>query len=152
MAEQTVSLNPGESKVVSFSVVPSQAKTYQVQVNGLQGSFVASEALPAEFVYTSDLILVRTDQPTLYDISWEVSVKNIGAGAGLLHLTIANRMDYACDAYEFSGWKATVVQDTIAPGETKTFSGGMKLSPYCYEIKAESEAGLISKYWRAASA
>ena len=43
MAEQVVTLNPGESKVVSFTATPSVAKTYQVAVDGLTGSFVASE-------------------------------------------------------------------------------------------------------------
>lgn len=41
MAEQSVSLNPGESRVVSFEAVPSVAKTYHVSVNGLTGSFAA---------------------------------------------------------------------------------------------------------------
>jgi len=43
MAEQSVTLNPGESKVVSFEAVPSVAKTYHVSVNGLSGSFTASK-------------------------------------------------------------------------------------------------------------
>lgn len=44
MTEQSVTLNPGESKVVSFEAVPSEAKTYQVSVNGLTGSFLAKAA------------------------------------------------------------------------------------------------------------
>jgi len=42
MAEQIVELAPGESKIVSFEATPSEAKTYQVSVNGLSGSFVAT--------------------------------------------------------------------------------------------------------------
>lgn len=41
MAEQIVTLNPGESKIVTFEVVAHEAKTYQVSVNGLTGSFNA---------------------------------------------------------------------------------------------------------------
>ncbi|GAH49199.1 unnamed protein product, partial [marine sediment metagenome] len=41
MAEQTVELAPGESKAVSFEATPHEAKTYQVSVNGLIGSFKA---------------------------------------------------------------------------------------------------------------
>ena len=41
MAEQSVSLNPGESRVVSFEAIPHEARTYQVVVDGLSGSFVA---------------------------------------------------------------------------------------------------------------
>ncbi len=46
MAEQSVTLQPGESKVVSFEATPQEARTYQVSVNGLTGSFVAAEAPP----------------------------------------------------------------------------------------------------------
>jgi len=41
MPEQSVALNPSESKVVSFKVTPTVAKTYQVSVDGLTGSFKA---------------------------------------------------------------------------------------------------------------
>lgn len=41
MAEQTVYLNPGESKVVSFEATPHEARTYYVSVDGLTGSFKA---------------------------------------------------------------------------------------------------------------
>ena len=41
MAEQTVELQSGESKVASFEATPTVAKTYQVSVDGLTGSFVA---------------------------------------------------------------------------------------------------------------
>jgi len=43
MAEQSVTLNPGESRLVSFEATPHEAKTYQVSVNGLTGSFIASQ-------------------------------------------------------------------------------------------------------------
>ena len=41
MAEQTVELQPGESKQVSFEATPHEAKTCQVSVDGLTGSFRA---------------------------------------------------------------------------------------------------------------
>lgn len=41
MAEQTVELAPGESKEVSFEATPHEAKTYQVSVDGLTGTFKA---------------------------------------------------------------------------------------------------------------
>lgn len=44
MAEQTVELSPSESKQVSFEAIPHEAKTYQVSVNRLSGSF---KALPS---------------------------------------------------------------------------------------------------------
>jgi hypothetical protein len=46
MAEQSVTLAPGESKAVSFEAIPTEVKTYQVSVDGLTGSFRAIEAAP----------------------------------------------------------------------------------------------------------
>lgn len=46
MAEQSVTLAPGESKVVAFKVTPTEARVYHVEVNGLSGSFVATKAVP----------------------------------------------------------------------------------------------------------
>ncbi len=42
MAEQIVTLNPGESKIVTFEAIPYAAKTYSVKVDGLTGSFRAA--------------------------------------------------------------------------------------------------------------
>lgn len=41
MAEQDVTLQPNESKLVSFEAIPHEAKTYQVSMDGLTGSFRA---------------------------------------------------------------------------------------------------------------
>ena len=46
MVQQSVTLNPGESKLISFEAVPAEAKTYQVSVDGLAGSFRAVAAGP----------------------------------------------------------------------------------------------------------
>ena len=45
MAEQSLTLQPAESKLVSFEAIPHEARTYIVRVNGLTGSFKAI-ALP----------------------------------------------------------------------------------------------------------
>lgn len=45
MAEQTVTLEPGESKTITFEVVPDVAKSYSISVDGLSGSFVATEEI-----------------------------------------------------------------------------------------------------------
>lgn len=43
---KSVSLNPGESKPVVFQFTPSEVKAYSVLVDGLSGSFIASESIP----------------------------------------------------------------------------------------------------------
>lgn len=50
MAEQTVTLQPGESKQVSFEAIPHEARTFQVSVDGLAGTFVAQKG-----IYLKDL-------------------------------------------------------------------------------------------------
>ena len=40
MAQQIITLNPGESEIASFTVTPNEAKTYTVSVDGLGGTFV----------------------------------------------------------------------------------------------------------------
>lgn len=44
-----VTLNPGESQIVSFEVTPTAAKTYSVKINGLVGSLIV-ESPPGEQV------------------------------------------------------------------------------------------------------
>lgn len=44
--KKTVTLNPSESEIVTFEWVPSEARIYQVLVDGLTGSFMAIEAPP----------------------------------------------------------------------------------------------------------
>ncbi len=46
MAEQSITLAPGESRLVSFEATPQGARTYQVAVNGLSGSFKATTPYP----------------------------------------------------------------------------------------------------------
>lgn len=51
MAEQSVTLALGESKVVSFEAIPQEARTYLVTVDGLSGSFVA---IAGEIIFRSN--------------------------------------------------------------------------------------------------
>lgn len=44
MARKTVNLNPGQSAEVSFQVIPDTLGSYQVEVDGLTGSFTCVEA------------------------------------------------------------------------------------------------------------
>jgi len=72
MAKQTVTLQPGESKVVSFEATPTVAKIYHVAVDGLTGSFEAVEAPPLEATI-SDLVIEPKEVitgPVYSDIVW----------------------------------------------------------------------------------
>ncbi|GAH84917.1 unnamed protein product [marine sediment metagenome] len=117
MAEQKVTLNPGESKLVNFEAVPSVAKTYQVSVNGLAGSFVAREAPAAEFAYISDIRYSPFTVPPLpgwnpeYSCgsrsdyqAFEVDIQNQGEVAGECVLGCYIRHREAISAAPWSSW------------------------------------------------
>ena len=83
--QKTVSLNPGESKEVSFTFTPSVAKSYSVSVNGLSGTFVAIEHPEAEFVVSG--LIITPDQVYIgQPVSISVVVSNTGGTAGIYEL------------------------------------------------------------------
>lgn len=43
MAEQQITLEPGESQTITFKATPHEAKTYHISVDGLTGTFRATE-------------------------------------------------------------------------------------------------------------
>jgi len=84
MAEQTVTLQPGESKVVSFEATPTVAKIYQVSVNGLSGSFVAISAIPEVVIDFPDLAIwdvegipfISVGEEVIEEINWDIFASN----------------------------------------------------------------------------
>ena len=130
--KKSVSLNPNESKVVGFTFTPTQAKAYSVLVNGLTGSFIASEApLPAELAYISS---VR--QTTYYTsahgrdelaVRVEIDIRNIGGVPGVCTITVERSlfMDTPVGDRYFdwrdTGWKEGLLSATLQPGEVVTF-------------------------------
>jgi len=79
--KKSVSLNPGESKVVTFNYTPATAREYIVGADGLTGSFVAMEPPSAEFQVTG----LSIEPPAVYvgeTVSISVVVTNIGDAAG----------------------------------------------------------------------
>ncbi|GAJ22282.1 unnamed protein product, partial [marine sediment metagenome] len=54
MAQQTVYVAPGEYKVISFEVVPTEARTYSVSMDGVDISFTAAVA-----PITGEIVAVR---------------------------------------------------------------------------------------------
>ena len=86
MATKTVTLDPGDSSTVVFTVTPTAAKTHHVSVNGLVGSFTAL-ALPAEFE-VSDLVITPSTVNVGEEVSISVIVTNIGGSPGSTTITL----------------------------------------------------------------
>lgn len=85
--KKTVTLNPGESKAVTFSFTPTIARSYTVSIDGLSGSFVALEVPIAEFEVT-DLIIEPTEVYVGEPVSISVVVTNVGGKAGSYEVTL----------------------------------------------------------------
>jgi len=74
MAQQTVTLNPGESKEIVFTFTPSEARRYTVQVDGLSGTVDVSggggEELPSDWY-----VIGIYAEPSVVVLGNEVSIK-----------------------------------------------------------------------------
>lgn len=81
VAEQTVSLAPGESKTVSFEVTPAVAKTYSVSVDGLSGSFVATE-VPVADIRVENLTITPAEVMVGQKVTISVVATNYGTASG----------------------------------------------------------------------
>ena len=81
MAEKIVSLEPGQSEAVSFEVTPAEAKTFQVSVNGLTGSFIATE-VPVADIRVENLVIEPAEVNVGEKVTISCTATNIGGAAG----------------------------------------------------------------------
>lgn len=81
MAEQAITLEPGESKAISFEVVPDVAKTYSISVNGLTGTFRATEA-PVADIRVENLTITPAEVNVGELVTISVTATNYGAVSG----------------------------------------------------------------------
>lgn len=118
MAEQTVELAPGESKAVSFEVAPNEARTYQVSVNGLNGSFVTRMPLvpyPALEVVTWSWLPHNPPFNREETIGMKVTLRSLSSALFNFHTRVSCQ-----DGAFSSGGPEGILQ----PGETREFSAG----------------------------
>ena len=81
MAEQSLTLAPGESKSISFTVTPTVAKTYSVSVDGLSGSFRVTEA-PVADIRVENLTIEPEQVYVGEKVTISVTATNYGATTG----------------------------------------------------------------------
>lgn len=118
MAEQIVSLNPGESQVVSFEAVPHEARRYHVLVDSLSGSFIADGVRVHDFVI--EPTEVRVGEPI--HISFNVT-NTTEARSGLDCYCKVNKMELEPQStgWLYLGDGARIVWEFI-PSEAKSYS------------------------------
>ena len=85
--KKTVSLNPGESKVVTFTYTPTVAKGYTVSADGLSGTFVAIGVPEARFEVTG-LVIKPAEVYVGETVTISVVVTNVGGEAGSCEVTL----------------------------------------------------------------
>jgi len=81
MAEKTVTLQPGESKTVSFEVTPPVAKDYSVTVDGQTGSFRVTE-MPVADIRVENLTIEPSEVTVGQTVTINVTATNYGNAAG----------------------------------------------------------------------
>lgn len=86
MASQTVTLNPGQSQVVSFQVTPTIAKNYTVAVDGLTGTFQATAPQVAD-IRLENLVISPSSVLVGQTVSISVTATNYGNAAGSKTIT-----------------------------------------------------------------
>ena len=81
MAEREVTLEPGQSEAVSFEVTPTEAKTFHISVNGLTGSFIATE-VPVADIRVENLVIEPAEVNVGEKVTISCTATNIGGAAG----------------------------------------------------------------------
>jgi len=81
MAEREVTLEPGQSEAVSFEVTPAEVKTFHVSVNGLTGSFIATEEAVAD-IRLENLVIEPAEVNVGQLVQISVTATNYGGAAG----------------------------------------------------------------------
>jgi len=90
MATQTqqVTLTPGQSKPVSFTVTPTAEKTYYVNVDGLTGTFVAVKPVTQAEFEVSNLVISPSQVYVGEPVTITVTVTNVGGQTGTATITL----------------------------------------------------------------
>ncbi len=86
MAEREVTLEPGQSVTVSFEVTPTEAKTFHVSVDGLSGSFIATE-VPVADIRVEDLVISPAEVNVGEKVTISVRATNYGTASGSKTIT-----------------------------------------------------------------
>jgi len=148
VTSQAVELSPGQSRWVTFEATPQEARTYQVSVNGLTGTFRAIAKAVAKFYMPARMEVSVTDGSIL-DMYWKCDfscpVTNKGNATGT----------HTVSGKDNLGRTWGPIEVTLAPGETyvcKPNPGGPNwidfrriAPPYIWELTGDWEGDNYSK-------
>ena len=156
VSSQSVELSPNQSRWVTFTATPQEARTYQVLVNGLTGTFKAIAIVVRAFTFSTPIVNVSTDKLA---VAWRVAEMSVRLTNP--HNTEVTRLIYGCWAFESrpSDWNCNrrwnggiEYELTLSPGSSRTL-----FSPaYYYDEYGEEHsnspamgfsAGVPKKYY-----
>ncbi|GAI63976.1 unnamed protein product, partial [marine sediment metagenome] len=119
-AQQIVTLQPGESRIVSFEVTPEVARSYSVSVDGLYGTFVATE-MPVADIRVENLVISPTEPMVGEIVTISVTVTNIGGEAGSHTVYLGG--DFAAQQIvTLQPGESRIVSFEVTPEVAKTYS------------------------------
>ena len=144
MAEQNVTLAPGESRLVSFEATPQEARIYQVAVNGLAGSFRAIQAIIPWAFSSVQCWHSASGVGAWRQSNFACTVTNIGDRTVTKTLTLWKREYRPAEWDYYTGWTwawfdwETVesVTMTLASGESSQYNQQTQ-TLMSYDIKRE---------------
>ena len=84
--QKSITLAPGESKQVAFTVTPQTVGVHGVNIDGLSGIFTVHTPPAAKFIVT-DLVISPSELYPGETVSIGVTVTNIGEVAGSYTVT-----------------------------------------------------------------
>ena len=142
-----LTLAAGEDETVKWTVSKTAAKTYDVDVNGLTGSFTVEEPVPpapAEFVL-SDLVVSPASIQTGETVTVSVTVANVGEESGSYTAELLvddSKVDE--ETVTLVGGASETVEFTDVSGDegTHTVSVGVLSGSFTVEAPPEEEPGL----------
>jgi len=142
-----LTLAAGEDETVTWTVSKTAAKTYDVDVNGLKGSFTVEEPVPpapAEFVL-SDLVVSPASIQTGETVTVSVTVANVGEESGSYTAELLvddSKVDE--ETVALVGGASETVEFTGVSGDegTHTVSVGDLSGSFTVEAPPEEEPGL----------
>lgn len=116
MPTEQITLAPGKSGQVSFEVIPEEARTYLISVNGLTGNFEAI-ALPAN-LQIERFFLVTAPVAEHGEFEAHCHVRNIGGSTAIGRLNLIGEISVAWLTMEINETQ----EFTLGPGEVHKYT------------------------------
>lgn len=132
--KKTVTLEPDVSRIVTFEVAPEEAKTYQVSVNGLIGSFKVIAPVPWSFSGIS-CFTEPSGVGMWMQVNYSATIHNIGDRQVTKTVTLWRKQDVPILGIIGDWFIVEQIEVTLAPGESYPYNNQTLIQ---YDTTSES--------------